>query len=146
METMTAINAFGTVQARYFSANPFIALLGPVFGFVMSLILQRITDTYREWKAAKDDGKKSAYEEMWDDETEEAEDDVMGLVVSFTTVGAIRFMISGCLPNQEGKEEDGCPEEYLFHHTITQKVMLLCTGIAFTIILFIVTFKWPEWA
>merc|ERR1712066_900093 len=80
MTGFAAINAFGTVQQRYFSANPAIALLGPVFGLIMSVLLQTLTDTYREWKAKGDDGEKSKYEEMWDDETEEAEDDVMGLV------------------------------------------------------------------
>ena len=65
---------------------------------------------------------------MWDDECEEAENDVMGLAVSFTTVNALRFFISGCLPNEEGKEEEcpaGFPKEYLLHHTLSQKCLMI---------------------
>merc|ERR1711871_1402681 len=42
---------------------------------------------------------------LWDEETEEAENDIAGLAISFLTVQAIRYGLSGVLPNTEGLEE-----------------------------------------
>jgi len=144
-----SINAFGTVQNVFFSGSPFQALLTPIVALVSMLVMQRIFDNIRDKIALGDDGEKDEFEKMWDDECEEAENDVMGLALSFTTISGIRFLFTGCLPNQEGKEEEchgsSIPEDYLFHHTLMQKMLMLGLGLAFAFIIFIVRSHWPEW-
>jgi FtsH-binding integral membrane protein len=124
-------------------SSAFAAVFVGMFG---QLFLQRITDFVRERWALADDGAKSEWEEMWDEETEEAENDVMGLTVSFLLVNALRFGITDCLPNQEGAEEE-CSghEEYMYHHTLPQKAMMMGLGLLFTVGVFILYEKMPEW-
>lgn len=140
-----SINAFGTVQAIFFASSPARSFLAVPLSFVCMLILQRITDTIRERISMGDDGEKDEFEELWDEETEEAENDVFGLTLSFTMINAMRFLISGCLPNQEGKEEE-CPiEEFTFHHTFYQKALTIGTGFASTALICVIRVNWPEW-
>ncbi|CAJ1395672.1 unnamed protein product [Effrenium voratum] len=77
-----------------------------------------------------DDGEKDEYEEKWDEETEEAENDVAGLSMSFLTVQALRFWISGILPNQEGIE----PWEQAISHTTRQCHWLMGSGLVFFVL------------
>lgn len=139
-----SINCFGTVQAVFFNSSPTSAIMTVPTAFVVMLILQRITDTIRTQQSLQGDGKANEFEELWDEETEEAENDVMGLSLSFTAIAAVRFSITGCLPNQEGKEEECKVEEYLFHHDSSQKMGLIGTGLAFAVLIFVVRAGWPE--
>jgi multisubunit Na+/H+ antiporter MnhB subunit len=139
-----SINAFGTMQAVFFSSSPYMALMTVPVAFLCMQLLQRLTDTIREWVSMGDDGEKDEFEELWDDETEEAENDVMGLALSFTLISALRFMYTGCLPNSEGKEEECDVEEFLFHHTGMQKIKVLGTAGIFAALLFIIRITWPE--
>ena len=50
----------------------------------------RVQETHHSFYLEKD-----PFEQMWDDETEEAENDVMSLTISFMTVNAWRFAILG---------------------------------------------------
>jgi len=144
------INAFGTLQQKYFSASPFVAFLAVPLAFFGQGVIQRITDTIRENISMGDDGKKDEFEKKWDEETEEAENDVMGLTLSFLAINAMRFALTGCLPNQEGKEEE-CPkatgweDNFLYHHTAGQKWSLIASGFFFTGMVIIVRMFFPEW-
>jgi len=140
-----SINAFGTVQAIFFSASPFLAFMTPLSAVVIMLAVQHLTDVIRESIAVGDDGKKDEFEDLWDEQCEDAENDVMGLAVSFTFVSALRFAITGCLPNQEGKEEECAVEDYLYEHTYTQKMMMIRAGVVFAIVIFVMRSNWPEW-
>lgn len=145
----SSINAFGTVQQKYFSESPLMAFIAVPVAFCGMLILQRITAHIREKIMMSDDGKKDEFEEMWDDETKEAENDVMGLTLSFTMINAVRFMLTGCLPNQEGQEEvcpksTGFEEHFLFYHTTGQKWSLIGAGFFFTAVLIVVRKNYPE--
>jgi len=139
-----AINAFGTVQQIFFASSALAAYLAVPIAFVAVVALQRITDNIRERVAMGDDGEKDEFEKLWDEETEEAENDVMGLVISFLTIQATRFAISGCLPNQEGKEEECSVEEYLFHHSSGQKLGMFGMALFFTLFMFALRKYWPE--
>jgi hypothetical protein len=111
------------------------------------LIIQRIFDEIREYISKDGDATKDEFEELWDEEVEEAEDDVMGLALSFTFVSAIRFLFDGCLPNHEGKEEcegPGFPEEYFFHHTTAQQCLLIALGLFWAGAIFILKVFEPE--
>lgn len=142
-----SINAFGTVQAKFFKATPFHSFFVVIPVMIFILAMQRITDTIRERVSLGDDGTQDEFEKLWDEETEEAENDVMGLSLSFLTINAWRYFWTGCLPNQEGKEEE-CPEkygeDYLFHHPGWQKVALMSQGLFFAGLVFLIRLKYPE--
>jgi len=74
-----------------------------------------------------DDGVQDDYELAWDEETADAENDVMGLALSFTLIQALRWYISGVLANVEGEEEG--PGE--FAHTKHEIGLLLGAGMFF---------------
>jgi len=126
-----SINAFASVQQLgFFKQSPLHAFLVVPLAVIFQFSLQRITDTLRT-KFALADGDMDEFEQGWDEETEEAENDVMGLVVSFTTVQAIRFAVNGTLPNTEG----ALPPEVLFSATGSQVFMLVGFGMLFLALL-----------
>jgi len=144
-----SINAWGTVQhLPYFSSSPGRSFLSVPIALVGQVCLQRITDFFRERISLDGDGFKDLYERMWDEEAEEAENDVMGLTISFCLTNALRYTISGCFPNQEGKEEpggNGCYEDSLYTHTFEQKAQLQLLGLLFCFLIFMLRVCLPEW-
>lgn len=56
-----SINAFGTVQQKYFAESPCMAFLVIPLAFFGQQILQRITDNIRERISMGDDGKKDEF-------------------------------------------------------------------------------------
>ncbi|CAK8992971.1 Hypothetical protein SCF082_LOCUS3299 [Durusdinium trenchii] len=125
-----AINAWGSLQQKFLNANPWQALLVVPLGSAGLFLLYHIFDLIREKIAHMDDGEKDEYEEKWDEETEEAENDVAGLCMSFLTVQAIRFGISGFMPNQEGIE----PWAVAISHSPHQCHLLIGSGLIFFIL------------
>jgi len=121
------INAWGSLQQKFFNATPWTALVVVPMGSVGLLLVYHIFDIIRERISHMDDGEKDEYEEKWDEETEEAENDVAGLSMSFLTVQALRFAISGILPNQEGIE----PWEAAISHEPHQCHQLMGCGFIF---------------
>ena len=80
-----------------------------------------------------DDGEVDEYERMWSEFTEEGENDVMGLSISFMMVQVIRFGISGIFPNTEGAESEADRGE----HPVWQVGALCGTAIVFAFVLFV---------
>jgi len=121
------INAWGSLQQEYLRDSASKALLIVPVGCIGLLIIYHFFDIIRERISHMDDGEKDEYEEKWDEETEEAENDVAGLSLSFLTVQALRFGISGVLPNQEGIEiwSDA------ISHTSRQCHLLMGCGVGF---------------
>merc|ERR1719437_262422 len=84
----------------------------------------------REHVNMADDGDVDEAETLWDEVTAETEDDVVGLVVSFTMVQAFRLLIGGTLPNEEGEE----PSPQRAEHSNWEVFMLTALGyIAFSL-------------
>lgn len=123
-----SINAWGSLQQVFLNSNPFIAILAVPIGFVGLFGVFFAFDLLRDKIAKSDDGEVDEYEAKWDEETEEAENDVAGLSLSFLTVQVIRFAISDKLPNQEGLEE-GDPK-----FSMSQWGSLLVCGLVFEVI------------
>jgi hypothetical protein len=142
-----SINAWGSLQQlSYFTGNPFMSQLTVPIAFCGQWLLQQFTDFIRETVASMGDGQKDEFENLWDEETEEAENDIMGLTLSFMTVTSFRFLLVGCLPNNEGKEEPPhCPEDNLYHHTPTNMMLLWVCAWCFTGVVFAWHYNMPVW-
>jgi len=140
-----SINAWGGLQQLpFFSSHPVLALLAVVIAFFGIIGLQQLTARMREL-VAMGDGEKDPFETMWDEETEEAENDVMSLTISFMTVNAWRFAIIGCMPNNEGKEQaPACTPEDFYGHSRLQMMVLWGSALCFTAGVFLMNYYFPE--
>merc|ERR1712151_206339 len=98
--------------------------------------LQRVTNWIRYKVSMGDDGEEDEFEEMWDEETEECENDVMGLTLSFNLMQACRFLITSVLPNQEGE----VPRAKLVEHGGNVQVMELYGVAAISIVVMLYMF------
>lgn len=131
-----SINAWGSLQQiAFFSATPAHAFLIIPISFVGQFLLQRSTDTLR-WKVAMADGETSEFEEKWDEETEEAENDIMGLTLSFNMIQVVRYANSNYLPDEEGQE----PMDILAGHTPLEIHRLWASAVIFLISLCIMNY------
>jgi hypothetical protein len=124
-----SINAWGSVQQTYLKSSPFAAICAVPIGLVGLFGVFFLLDVVREKIANSDDGVVDKYEAKWDEETEDAENDVAGLSLSFLTVQVIRFVISGDLPDQEGAD---IPPTQVFGRG--QWISLLLIGLIFEVI------------
>merc|ERR1711957_863420 len=107
MTGFASINAWGTLQQfPWFSQTWYTALLALPAALCFQIFLQLITDKIRTMIALGDDGSMDKCEELWDEECEEAENDIMGLSLSFLLVQSFRFFVNGDLANVEGKETE----------------------------------------
>lgn len=97
-----AIRCFGILmQSDYMYGYPGFIL--PVAFFCLVVLFQG-SDFVREHIASRD-SVKDEYEEMWDEGTEEAENDVIGLTLSFLGLSCLRYLSTGVLPDPEGEDE-----------------------------------------
>lgn len=134
-----SISAFGNLQQMLvaehglFPGNFFIGIMVPLGAWVYTRILGLITDHFRDRVSKGDDGKVDEAEMLWDEETEETEDDVVGLCISFLLIQIIRFHIGGILPNSEG-EEEGEPK-----HKTSESLKLFGTGLVWVFVLLLAT-------
>jgi len=136
MTGFASINAWGSLQQlEYFRSSPGLSFMVLPISFGGQFLLQRLTDNVR-YKVAMADGEESEFEEKWDEETEEAENDIMGLTISFNLAQAIRFANSDYLPDQEGVE----PMEVIAAHSAEQVWRLWAVALMFAIFLGIMNF------
>jgi len=119
-----AIHAFAVLQNQV-ADTALEALAFAFLPWVVIFVAGRLTDSVRERIALIGDNKKEKHEAMWDDETEETEDDVVGLAVSFCFVQGVRFAIGGHLPNDEGDE----PNAIEANHTTWEAGLLVFVGV-----------------
>lgn len=124
-----------------------------VLGTWVSLqALFAMSDKMRAKIALGDDGEEDDFEIIWDEGTEETENDVLGLTMSFLCTQVIRLLIWGKLPNDEGEfEEEGKEEGRRLSEEGTSQVhqgmLLVATGcgVMLTVILLTTFELWPEW-
>jgi hypothetical protein len=107
--------------------NPATAILSVPIGMLGLQGVYKAFDKIREGISMGDDGEIDENEKTWDDETEESENDVIGLSLSFLTAQVLRFIIGGHLPDEEGKE----PHIYGFHHSAWHCKELMFMGVVF---------------
>eukprot|EP00438_Fugacium_kawagutii_P033723 Skav220003 [mRNA] locus=scaffold947:105005:109000:+ [translate_table: standard] len=94
-----AINAWGTLQQAV-PRNLLCTFLVPGLAFAGIFCFYQATEKLRK-KWTDLDGEEDEFEKLWAEEVAETEDDVMSLAVSFLLVQALRFLISGSLPDAE---------------------------------------------
>jgi uncharacterized membrane protein len=118
-----SMNFWGGLQGfSFFASSPLMSLMAVPAAFLGMIGLYHVTDNIRESHAAADNSKDE-WEILWDEETEEAEHDIMGLTVSFLITQTLRFWISGQLPNKEGVDKG--------EHTLMQAFhLLMCALVA----------------
>lgn len=87
--------------------SPLYCFAVPPAALLVIFCIERITGAIR-YKISMLDAEESVFERAWEEETVEAENDVMCLTVSFTCIQALRFLICGHLADDEGlnKTED----------------------------------------
>ena len=105
---MSHITAFASIQAwgklqqsAAFSGSPLLAFAMVPLSFVGLASLCHVTGLVRH-SIIYLDGTEDAYEELWDNEAEEGENDIIGLTCSFLLLQWFRFWATGYLPNMEG--------------------------------------------
>jgi hypothetical protein len=119
-----SINAWGSLQQLpSVRTSPWsVAGIVPI-SFLGQFFLQRLTEKIRTWVAFGDDGKVDIWEKAWIEETAEAENDVMGLTLSFNLTQTARFWIVGVIPDRHGKLDVFDPD------ADNQSLHLLCVGL-----------------
>lgn len=120
-----SINAWGSVQqTAFFSQSWYMSWLVVPCACIFNIPILYCTNWMRETISMGGDGKQDELEKMWDEEVEEAENDVIALGLSFLTVQSIKYGICGTLANVEGEE----PEELTFGHEYGQCMLLYLFG------------------
>lgn len=131
-----AINALGEMQQMlsskegYFedeTSKQIAAFAVCVLSFFILTAVHKLTDIIRNKVALGDDGEIDEAEEMWQEETTEVEDDVIGLAISFLFIQAVRYRVGVSLPNVEGEDED--------KHGWPQVVLLFLIGMGMMLLL-----------
>lgn len=141
MTGFASINAWGSIQQlEFFKLTPILSFLVLPISACGQFGLQRITDGIRYRVTMADDGEEDEFEKKWDEECEEAEDDVMGLTLSFNFTQAARFSINGFLPDSEGAE---LPDQ-LYNHSSNEIRLLFGVGFACAIIMVTLFLRKPS--
>lgn len=136
-----SINAWVTMQhLEFFAATPMRSLLVIPIGALSQFLLQRVTDNVRWRVSMMDDGEEDEFEALWNETSEEAENDVMGLSISFCAAQALRFLISGVLPDNEGKESWSDATS----HTFSQVGMIWAVAVFFVLLIIAAVMAMPE--
>jgi len=98
------IQVGGTLQHMYhFRSSTGMLLLAAVINQIFVVGLFRIADFLRK-KTAAMDGVTDSRDELYNEFVSEAENDAASLSISFLTVQALRFMLSGVLPDNDGTD------------------------------------------
>eukprot|EP00928_Gymnodinium_smaydae_P015376 TRINITY_DN1567_c1_g2_i3.p1 TRINITY_DN1567_c1_g2~~TRINITY_DN1567_c1_g2_i3.p1 ORF type:complete len:656 (+),score=146.79 TRINITY_DN1567_c1_g2_i3:253-1968(+) len=106
--------------------------------FLFMLCLYRVSDWIRLKVAYGDDQKEDENEKLWDEQTEETEDDVVALVCSFVGTQFIRYLLTGDLPNAEGEDPEGVK------HTSLQALNLLLVCMIFLVCVILKSAVYPN--
>lgn len=104
---VTSITAFAVTEvgvdlqnSQWFSSSPLHALAVVPVGFCFMWAIFMIMHATRD-AIIKQDGKVSHGEEIWDEETQEGENDAFAVATSFVVVNAFQFALFGALPHHE---------------------------------------------
>merc|ERR1712137_1018518 len=99
-----SVHLWSTIQQAPFMGNSLVLMycIVPV-AMVLVFALNSLTNEAR-YRILMADEVETIFEREWDLQTAEAEDKVLGLTLSFTFTQALRFTLSGVLPNPEGME------------------------------------------
>eukprot|EP00401_Gymnodinium_catenatum_P016569 CAMPEP_0117551246 /NCGR_PEP_ID=MMETSP0784-20121206/49096_1 /TAXON_ID=39447 /ORGANISM="" /LENGTH=512 /DNA_ID=CAMNT_0005348287 /DNA_START=38 /DNA_END=1573 /DNA_ORIENTATION=- len=101
-----SITAWGDLQhAGFFSEGPLHSFAVLPVAYLTWRVMFWASDATREKLSTMDDGELDEAEESFDEETEEAENDILSLTISFLLVQATRFAIAGRLPSNLGEIE-----------------------------------------
>lgn len=101
--------------------------LAAVFHAFAALLSHRI----RHCVQTGDGTDVDKFEELWNDGTADAENDIVGLVLSQLLVNTVRFEMSDRLPDDEGLEHGNCGENLcMVDHTLGEASILVMFAVA----------------
>eukprot|EP00931_Biecheleriopsis_adriatica_P106517 TRINITY_DN80954_c0_g1_i1.p1 TRINITY_DN80954_c0_g1~~TRINITY_DN80954_c0_g1_i1.p1 ORF type:complete len:669 (+),score=126.87 TRINITY_DN80954_c0_g1_i1:81-2087(+) len=140
-----AINAFGTLQQM----EPFcksvrgaclvVVIAGVGIVYISRLFSQhrrRLVQFWKDQASLWEESTSQLYDtclDIWEEEAEEPEDDVLSLTLSFLTVQAIRFWICGSLADKEGIDA----WDVMTERSDGEISLLALVAIAFAVVTFI---------
>lgn len=132
-----AIHAGGALQhLDIFSDKPLYAMMSVILNCVFLLLVFLISDTIRHGCG------ESVEVKMWDEETEEAENDIASLALSFLCSQALRFQLGGDLPGITGLE----PSSMMHENCYVQGLLGCSAGCACISVLVLLFFGTSRWA
>ena len=114
-------------QRAFFAKNIYTSILVVPIALATLWLLFWLTNFVRERISKADDGAMDQFELRWDEETEEAENDVVGIAVSFLICQSLRFSVDGHFP-------DGAGEPKSQAHTARQLVLLVLAALVAIVI------------
>lgn len=133
LTAFAAINAWGAIQQNeIFKESVLMSLLPVPIGAAILGVLFGITGFIRTKVALNDDDVVDDFEEFFEEESQDTENDVFGLSLSFIIVQSLRYAIGGALPNQEGIEVDQAEK---FNHGPAQSGGLIGVGLGFAAVM-----------
>lgn len=117
--------------------SPLLTLVAIPVTVLVQLCLEWFTDICRALHDFK--GPKDWFHRTWDENCQNAEDDIMGLTVSVMLVNSARYGINRiyghkCLPDAEQEEEGS---ECEFQHSLPEALWLFGIGLLFVTLLFL---------
>lgn len=99
-----SVHLWSTIQQAPFIGNSLVLMYSIVpIALILVFALNTLTNEVR-FRIMMSDEVETVFEREWDIHTTAAEDNVLGLTLSFTFTQALRFTISGILPSPEGLE------------------------------------------
>jgi hypothetical protein len=160
MSGFAAINAGGSLQQMHLFSNPryiehegslplrglgllhfFMAFLPVIITELFCLLSFKLSSRFRDMQMqeALASGRKGVRAQMCNKECDEAENDVSSLSISFLTVQAVRYWVTGVLPGVEGIEEIH-GEEWVpgLNHVIILYVVGMLFGLVSVILVVII--------
>mmetsp|Transcript_25437 Transcript_25437/g.46185 ORF Transcript_25437/g.46185 Transcript_25437/m.46185 type:complete len:491 (+) Transcript_25437:67-1539(+) len=98
-----SISAWGSLQQLDYFNTPEMSFAVLPITYAGQFMLHTLFDSIRQVVALSDDGEMDEFEIAWQKETGECEKNILGLTLSFNLIQAVRFSITGTLPDKEGE-------------------------------------------
>eukprot|EP00929_Paragymnodinium_shiwhaense_P002526 TRINITY_DN1027_c0_g2_i1.p1 TRINITY_DN1027_c0_g2~~TRINITY_DN1027_c0_g2_i1.p1 ORF type:complete len:832 (+),score=265.97 TRINITY_DN1027_c0_g2_i1:88-2583(+) len=119
-----SIHAWGELQQMIGKTDAAMGFLLVIPAYLCMSAMFLGMDNIRTRVNTGDDDMVDEKEKTWDEVTEETENDVMALMMSFLCTQCLRQWITGALPNAEGAEK----QEQSMSHTVKEAVLLIGAG------------------
>jgi len=134
MTGFAAIHAGGTLQhLPYFAESPGMAVVSVFINQVFLFLTFRGAQCWRRCLTGSSSGRDER-DTLFDEQIYDSQNDIGNLALSFLAIQALRFQVTGLLPNTDGLEE---PEELMRSKCV---IMLYACGFVFALLAVVLVF------